>query len=328
MGHLLARRILGQIPNPRGPFSIPRMSSCCASGASGPEVGTDGPAGGAEDSASNVGRVTPRFFATPLYNADGSGDLNGQNLQHELGFAPGGFMCDGPLKIGKSFDYIGDELLLKEIQGANVEAAEAKKARKQIVYPEFEDINYSDQPCRNDFAPSWGEIDVGQFFENEAALLWGYSSGGDSESRDEAGVDTNGEDDSQEPSAPAFQPPADLPQVAPPRNRRRQGAHNRAANACISCHTSKTKCRGGFPCKRCIRLNKAHTCQPYIASEEIKAKRKRKREQNRGKTALSDAVNPFPNLPCNKNPEWCVRKYRHTGHCTDKTKRARRRRRS
>jgi len=72
--------------------------------------------------------------------------------------------------------------------------------------------------------------------------------------------------------------------------------------ACVSCRISKTKCEGGFPCGRCTRLGR-----------ECK-KDDRHQQALRAKLKASNSIKVDPGPRCYRN-RWCVRNYRHPGHC-------------
>ena len=48
------------------------------------------------------------------------------------------------------------------------------------------------------------------------------------------------------------------------RKARRLASRKRISSACVSCSSSRTKCDGFRPCKRCLRLGREQTCTPTI----------------------------------------------------------------
>jgi len=94
--------------------------------------------------------------------------------------------------------------------------------------------------------------------------------------------------------------------------------------ACSSCRISKTKCEGGFPCYRCERLDRE--CK----REERPVKRMRKEDPHDEscRSFAKKILDSYLTSPedfasverdgkaehCYRN-KWCIRPYRHPGHC-------------
>lgn len=136
---------------------------------------------------------------------------------------------------------------------------------------------------------------------------------------------------------------ASLPQVTPKsrsRGEKRPASEHKVGGfACTSCRTSKTKCEGGLPCRRCLRLGRECRREERPVKRS-KAAARRELEtllRNAGGSGASDALarsivlgggfdmkdclsmgrgggEQRAKTQCYRN-EWCVRHYRHPGHC-------------
>jgi len=107
-----------------------------------------------------------------------------------------------------------------------------------------------------------------------------------------------------------------LPQLIRPTFKPKK--RKRVRNACVACNRRKVQCNGVFPCATCIKHGVADTCVKFVPDPSTKARSNKRALARIGKTLLSDSNNAHPGRPCYRNPDWCVRKFKHAGHCTKK----------
>mmetsp|Transcript_6188 Transcript_6188/g.10258 ORF Transcript_6188/g.10258 Transcript_6188/m.10258 type:complete len:351 (+) Transcript_6188:111-1163(+) len=101
---------------------------------------------------------------------------------------------------------------------------------------------------------------------------------------------------------------------------KRKKVSNRAARACVFCHTSKVRCNPNTltgnrnPCQRCFE-NGVHktSCVPYVPPKKLFAPNGQAARIRRPK-ALADNLNKHQGIPCIRNPR-CLRPFKHPGHC-------------
>mmetsp|Transcript_18574 Transcript_18574/g.27806 ORF Transcript_18574/g.27806 Transcript_18574/m.27806 type:complete len:364 (-) Transcript_18574:204-1295(-) len=118
-----------------------------------------------------------------------------------------------------------------------------------------------------------------------------------------------------------------------PRSLKPRSLQPRVRRACYTCRKAKTKCDNHYPCKRCVKLGHPHLCA-VLRPDDVSTfaltvvkehgKFEKYTEEEFIKLLEANGINfkrregPGKITKACYRQDWCVRPYRHPGHCKRK----------